>query len=234
MTAPPRPEALLADMVTATHILIAEGVLDVFGHIAVRDPDRADVFWHPRAVAPARLCAEDILPFSFDGQPLVAADTPLYSERVLHCALLADPSKGASLHYHAASLMPYCMGGRALVAISQTGAWIGEQVPLWDSRTAFGDTPMLVTDHAQAQDIATALGPGHLALMRGHGAVVTFRAIHAAREADTLTKAAALGPVTPLSPGEIALAGSFSPAAVARGWDHWTALHTGGAEGPET
>ena len=217
-------------------------MLDVFGHIAVRDPERDDVFWHPRGVAPARLTARDILPFGFDGEPLIATDMPLYSERVLHCALLADPSKGASLHYHAAALMPYCMGGRPLIALSQTGAWMGAEVPLWDSRERFGDTPMLVTDHAQARDLAAAMGPGHIALMRGHGAVVTgtdlrdltFRAIHAAREAETLTRAAGLGPGTALSPGEIAKAGTLSPAAVARGWDHWTALHTDGAERPTT
>ncbi|WP_158969478.1 class II aldolase/adducin family protein [Chachezhania sediminis] len=234
-----RPNDLLADMVTATRILIHQGVLDVFGHLAVRDPKNPEIFWHPRAVAPARLTAEDILPFGMDGEPLVATDAQLYSERVLHPALLADPTKNASLHCHAADLMPYCMGSRPLVALSQTGAWMGAEVPLWDSRAAFGDTNMLVTDTAQARDLAATTGAGHIALMRGHGAVITgnsllavvFHAIHAAREAATLTRALALGPVTPLSAGEIQKAGTPAPAAIRRGWDHWTALLPGDAEG---
>lgn len=241
MTAPARPEALLADMVTATRILISHGVLDVFGHLAVRDPVRPDVFWMPRAVAPARLRADDILPFSMDGRPLTDTDAALYSERVLHPALLADPAKGASLHCHAAELMPYWHGRSAPVALSQTGAWMGARVPLWDSRDRFGDTPMLVTDAEQARDLAATLAGGHIALMRGHGAVLTgtdlrdltFRAVHAAREAHTLTLATGLGPVTPLSPGEIAQAGTPAAAAVARSWDHWTALLDRAAEGNE-
>lgn len=227
-----RPYELLEQIVTATRVLVHEGVMDVFGHIALRDPTDSGTFWLGRAGAPARLTAADLLPFNLDGAPLEATDAPLFSERFIHAAVFrADDQAQASCHHHAASLMPYCMGGRPLVALSQTGAWMGGEVPLWDSRKNFGNTNMLVTTMEQAADLVGALGPGRIVLLRGHGVLVTgisaedvvFRCIHACREAETLTAALSLGPVISLSPGEISLAGTPAPAALQRGWDHWTA-----------
>ena len=44
----PRPQALLDQLVTATRILVHEGVMDVFGHVALRDPSDPGVFWLAR------------------------------------------------------------------------------------------------------------------------------------------------------------------------------------------
>jgi hypothetical protein len=51
-------------------------------------------------------------------------------------------------------------------------ASMGAKVPLWDSRTTFGDTNLLVTNMELARDLAAALGSHPVALMRGHGCVV--------------------------------------------------------------
>lgn len=228
-----RPQQLIENLVTATRILINEGVMDVFGHVAVRDPDEPGTFWLARAGAPARITADDILPFGLDGAPLVETPDALFSERFIHAAVFrADATVMASCHHHAASIMPYCMGGHALCALSQTGAWMGSMVPLWDSRHRFGDTAMLVNDMDQADDLAATLGDHRLVLMRGHGALVTgtsvedmtFRAVHACREADMLTTGLQIGSVMPLSQGEIERAAKLSSAAIARAWSHWTAL----------
>lgn len=227
------PTALIEDLVTATHILIHQNVLDVFGHVAFRDPDNEGVFWMAAAGAPARIMPDDVLPFDLEGALRVASQAPLFSERFLHAALFAArPDLQASCHYHAEALMPYCLGARTLGARSQTGGWMGAQVPLWDSQDRFGDTAMLVSDLDQAQDLVAAMGQSTLVLMRGHGALVggfslpdlIFRAIHACRDARCDTLAFGLGDVTPLSAGEIANCQSIAPAAISRSWDHWKAL----------
>ncbi|MBW3097251.1 class II aldolase/adducin family protein [Pseudohoeflea coraliihabitans] len=227
-----RPTELIEHLVTGTGILVNEGIMDVFGHVAVRDPDEAGIFWLARACAPARLRADDLLPFDLDGSPIDETGDALYSERFIHAAVFrADPTATASCHHHAASIMPFCMGGQTLHAVSQTGAWMGCAVPLWDSRTKFGDTAMLVNDMEQAADLASTLAEQRIVLMRGHGALVTgtsiqdviFRSIHACREADTLAAALRIGSVTKLSEGEIKRVGTPSPAAVERAWAHWTA-----------
>lgn len=228
----PRPLAQIEDLITATRILINEAVLDVFGHVAVRDPVNPGIFWMGAAGAPAGIMLEDVLPFDLDGNPLGSPDVPLFSERFLHAALFkAREDLHASCHHHAEALMPYCLGATTLGAISQTGGWMGAQVPLWDSRERFGDTSMVVTNMAQAEDLIATLGQGTIILLRGHGTLVggndlrdlTFRAVHSCREARTDTLARGLGPVTVLSAGEIALCSSIAPAAISRSWEHWKA-----------
>lgn len=231
---PPRPEALIEDLVSATRIMINEGVLDVFGHVAFRDPARADVFWMGLAGAPARIAAGDVQPFDMEtGAPLIATDAELFSERCMYAALFrARPDLQAACHHHSDALMPYCLGARVLGAISPTGGWMGAQVPLWDSRDQFGDTSLLVTEMAQAEDLAAAMGEGTIVLMRGHGTMVagfdlrdmTYRTVHACREARCDTAARGLGDVTVLSPGEITRCRQIGPPAIARAWSHWTAL----------
>ena len=45
-------EVRTADLVAANHILADQGVLDGFGHVSVRHPDRADCFLLARSLAP--------------------------------------------------------------------------------------------------------------------------------------------------------------------------------------
>ena len=42
-------------------------------------------------------------------------------------------------------------------------------MPVWDIADKFGDTNLLVTNMAQASDLAKCLGESSVALMRGHG-----------------------------------------------------------------
>ncbi|KPQ05112.1 MAG: hypothetical protein HLUCCA12_15845 [Rhodobacteraceae bacterium HLUCCA12] len=227
---PKRPTALIEDLVTSTRILINENVLDVFGHVAFRDPLHSEIFWMAAAGAPAQVTPEDVLPFDLDGNPIGASDAPVFVERFLHAAVFkACGELHASCHHHAEALMPYCLGARSLGASSQTGGWMGAKVPLWDSRTRFGDTSMVVTNMAQAEDLILTMGASTIVLLRGHGALVcgaslqdmTFRAVHACREARCNTIAGSIGSVTMLSDGEIALSATITPAAIQRSWDHW-------------
>jgi hypothetical protein len=49
------------------------------------------------------------------------------------------------------------------------GSFIGIEVPVWDIADNFGDTNLLITNVAQANDLAKCLGENSVALMRGHG-----------------------------------------------------------------
>ena len=52
---------LLQDLAIANRILVNEGVLDGFGHISLRHPERADRFFIARSMAPGLVCADDLL-----------------------------------------------------------------------------------------------------------------------------------------------------------------------------
>jgi HCOMODA/2-hydroxy-3-carboxy-muconic semialdehyde decarboxylase len=64
---------LIADLVVANWILVDEGVLDGFGHVSVRDPQRFFMARH-RALG---------LVFGLDGEAVRADGVSLYSERFI-------------------------------------------------------------------------------------------------------------------------------------------------------
>ena len=53
------PDDLLQDLAIANRILVNEGVLDGFGHISLRHPERADRFFIARSMAPGS-CSGDV------------------------------------------------------------------------------------------------------------------------------------------------------------------------------
>jgi ribulose-5-phosphate 4-epimerase/fuculose-1-phosphate aldolase len=134
-------------------------------------------------------------------------------------------------HHHAPAMLPFCVADVPLVPVFHLGATMGTTVPIWDSQDEFGDTDLLVATEAQGISLARALGPHWTVLMRGHGVTVAgrslremvFRAIYGMRNAETLSRARALGPVRALTPGESAAAEAFNlkPFAADRAWEQW-------------
>ena len=84
MTAGPASE-----LVTASRILVAQGVLDAFGHVSLRDPGDPSQFWLSTARPPSAVTETDFLRFDLSAEPVEATDAPLFSERVLHAAIYA-------------------------------------------------------------------------------------------------------------------------------------------------
>jgi ribulose-5-phosphate 4-epimerase/fuculose-1-phosphate aldolase len=221
---------LIDDLVMAHRILVREGVLDAFGHVSVRDPENAGLFWLARALPPSVVAAGDMIAFDMDAEPVRQTDAPLYAERFIHSEVYrARPDVSAVCHHHAPSIMPFCITSRPLVPVSQTGAFMGGPVPVWDSADAFGDTALLIVDQAQGRSLAARLGQGALVLMRGHGVTVVgstiselvFRSVYSRREAEHHLSAAAFGAPQPLSPGEIEKARQVRPPVLDRCWRHW-------------
>src|SRR5690606_28607268 len=127
MTGVPDP-----DIVLASRILVAENVLDAFGHVSVRDPEHPRRFWLSIARPPSTVRLQDFFQHGEEGEPIRPLDAPQFAERVLHAALYAsDPNIGAICHHHSPSLLPFCIGAGPLYPVSQTGGFLGGEVPLW-------------------------------------------------------------------------------------------------------
>jgi len=67
--------------------------------------------------------------------------------------------------------------GTKIRPLLHTCACMGHEVPIWDSGDKFGDTNMLVSSIEMGRDLARRVGDGRTALLRGHGSVVTAKAI---------------------------------------------------------
>jgi ribulose-5-phosphate 4-epimerase/fuculose-1-phosphate aldolase len=217
-------------LVLANHILANTGVLDAFGHVSVRHPDRPGHFLLSCSKAPELVKHEDILEYNLDSVVVGGAKAAQYSERFIHSEIYrARPDVQAICHHHSPTVMPFCVAGVPIVPVYQHGALIGKHVPLWDSQEAFGDTNLLITNPEQGASLADALGAASMVLMRHHGATVVgarlkelvFRAVSACKNADYQYRAMSIGIVTGLSDGEIERAANVPPTAIDRAWDLW-------------
>jgi ribulose-5-phosphate 4-epimerase/fuculose-1-phosphate aldolase len=221
----------LDELVTANRILAREGVVDSFGHVSIRHPDRPERYLLSRARAPECIEVDDLMEFASDGTPIEPAGRKPYAERFIHGAVYdARPEVQAVVHHHSPSVIPFGVTGARLSPVMHMCAGIGVGVPTWDSRTRFGDTNLLVTNAAMAADLAAALAQRPVILMRGHGCVVAgaslrevvFNSIYLQLNADVQMKAHALGEITFLSDGEVAAVlrtrASFT---FERAWEYW-------------
>ncbi len=231
----PDMKLLLSDLVTANHILANENVLDSFGHVSIRHPDRPDRFIMSRARAPQRCELNDLMEFTLDGQvmgPTPAPGKP-YSERFIHGALYeARPEVNAVVHNHSVSVIPFSVvKGAKLRPLMHMAGPIGDDINVWDSSTKFGDTNLLVTSMEMARDMAKTVGPRTVSLLRGHGCVVTalslrevvFTSIYLEINAGIQMKALSIGnEVQFLTPGEVSIiTKGRSGFTFERGWENW-------------
>ena len=70
--------------VVANRILAAEGVLDGFGHVSIRDPRDPACYLMSRSLAPALVTAADIVQHDLDNKPTQDRGQALYYERWIH------------------------------------------------------------------------------------------------------------------------------------------------------
>jgi HCOMODA/2-hydroxy-3-carboxy-muconic semialdehyde decarboxylase len=229
-TLPSLPE--FRRLVAANRILANEGVVDAFGHISVRDPRNPRQFVLARSRSPALVELGDLMEFGADGAPLDARGRTPYGERMIHAAVYeARPDVMSVVHHHAYAVLPFTISGAPLKPVIHTASLIGAEVPVWDSRTKFGATDMLVRTLDQGRDLAKTLGSHSCALMRGHGAVVVATSIQAAVltsvymlvNANVEREALVLGKAEGLSADEIekSAATQLSPLALDRAWEYF-------------
>ena len=209
------------DLMIANRILAREGVVDAYGHVSVRHPEKPERFLMSRSRSPELVEPGDVLEFGPDGEPVRSGGPPVYGERFIHAAILAArPDVHAVVHSHSEELIPFGITRARLRPVFHVAARMGAEVPVWDIRERFGDrTNLLVTDMDQGRDLAERLAGNRVVLMRGHGVAVAMESLHSAVltaiytqvNARVQTEAMRLdGAVNYLSPGEIETCGDVA------------------------
>ena len=228
-------DSVLKDLVIANRILAKEDVVDAYGHVSIRHPDKPQHFFIARSLAPDLVERDDLVELGLDGQPVRAETRSLYLERFIHAAIYeARPDINAVVHAHAEDILPFGIAqATPLKPVIHSGSFIGADVPVWDIADKFGDTNLLVTNIEQGRDLAQCLAQNNVALMRGHGFASAGRSlievvrmsVYLPRNARALIRAKLLGgEIKYLSQGEIAArAAGYSPysAETWRAWQYW-------------
>ena len=219
----------------ANRILAKEDVVDAYGHVSIRHPDKPNHFFISRSLAPELIERDDIVELGLDGQPVRDETRPLYLERFIHAAIFeARPDIHAVVHAHAEDTLPFGIAqATPLRPVIHSGSFIGAHVPVWDIADRFGDTDLLVRNMDHGRDLARCLGNNNVALMRGHGFASAGRSlievvrmsVYLPRNARALMRAQQLGgEIKYLSEGEIgARASGYKPYAPEtwRAWEYW-------------
>ncbi|MEC7765166.1 MAG: class II aldolase/adducin family protein [Pseudomonadota bacterium] len=226
-------DELIADLVTANHILAHEGVLDAFGHVSIRHPDDPALFLLSQSRSPELVSRDDIMTFTHDGGVVGEDDRKPYLERFIHGSIYAErPDVFAVVHSHAREILPFAVTREPLRPVTHLGAIVGAEVPVWDIRDAFGPaTNMLVSNGDQGDNLARALGERDGILMRGHGSVVvgrdvreaTLKAIYLGVNAQVLAEARRIGEPVFLSEEEQRLSKDVNLAQnpMTRAWQYY-------------
>ncbi len=223
-------DAIAMDLVRANHILADKGVVDAFGHVSVRLPERSDRFLIARSMAPALVRGPDILELDLSGTSVGRSVAKSYVERFIHAEIYrARPDVGAIVHSHSPAVIPFGVTSTALRPIFHMSAFLGERTPIFDIHDAVGDSDMLIRNAPLGVALADCLGTSNAVLQRGHGSTVVgttlqeavFRAVYLEINARLQTDAARLGPITFLSAGEAELADAAVRQQVDRAWDLW-------------
>ncbi len=219
-------------LIAANRILAFENVVDAFGHVSVRDPRNPANFVMSRSRSPALVEPADLMVFDLKGNPLDLRGRTVYGERMIHAAIYAArPEVNSVVHSHTYSVLPFTITNVPLRPVVHAASVIGAEIPVWDIRTDFGDTDMLVRSIEQGASLARKLANNTCVLMRGHGVAVVgagieravLTAIYLKINADVILQARALGESKALSDAEIQLATSaqFSDLALPRAWEYF-------------
>jgi HCOMODA/2-hydroxy-3-carboxy-muconic semialdehyde decarboxylase len=224
-------DELIDDLVVANHILYNEGVVDGFGHISVRHPQRQERFLLSRSVAPAVVTHDDVMEHDLDGEPVDAKGRRAYLERFIHSEIYrARPDVQAIVHSHSPSIIPYTVTAAKLRPIYHMSGFLGLGVPTFEIRDAGGpDTDMLIRTPQLGAALAATLACTAYALMRGHGSVavgtsirqVVYRAIYAEVNASLQSEASRMGEITFLNEVEAANASATNDQVLDRPWAVW-------------
>jgi ribulose-5-phosphate 4-epimerase/fuculose-1-phosphate aldolase len=177
-------EARIEDVITASHILTNEGILDSFGHVSARSVKNPDHFFMPRAMPPALVSRADIVEVGLDCKP-VSPDAPrLNGERYIHCQVYKARSDVQSvIHTHDLAVIPFGLAGIPLRPVVAQAGFLPPETPLFEIRDANASESkrgMLVLNAQLGDTLAKKLGPNPVVLMRGHGDTVVGRSVREA------------------------------------------------------
>lgn len=214
----------------ATRILTGEGIIDGFGHVSLRHPERPDHYLMLRN----NIGAAEVLELDADSNPVDAPDARPSIERFIHGEIYRQrPDVHAVVHTHAPALIPFGVSEVPLRPLYHMCGFLEDGAPIFDIRRLHGITNLLVTTPEIGQSLAASLGSRALVLMRGHGATVVgssvkeavFRAVYATVNAQLQPVAMQLGNPSFLDPGEAKLADELHQFVVNRPWDYWLAKY---------
>jgi len=223
--------ALAEDLVAASRILAAQGILDAYGHVSARSDGDPSRFVISRSLAPALVEAKDLMELGADSEPLPGEKRKAFLERYIHGEIYrARPEVQAIVHSHSPSVIPFGVTRTKLRPVYHMAGFLWSGTPVYDIRKDRAENDLLIRDRSLGEALAGSLGKCTCVLMRGHGMTVVgesvpeavFRAIYTEGNARLQLDAMRIeGPIEFLSDGEGRGATAMNRGTMDRPWELW-------------
>ncbi len=195
---------LREQLATCTRIFAMQGMIGVFGHVSVYQPETQRVFITPGMGSDkAKLRPEQMICTDLDGRPLEGKDGPPV-EWPIHTGLhRARQDALAVAHLHTPYATLFTIAKREFKPVTLQGAIFSDGIPLYPEA-------QLITTPARASGLLKNMGEKRAVLLRGHGIVVAgknlqevlFASLVLEDDAKKTMQAATLGEVGTISPEE--------------------------------
>ncbi|HEX4408602.1 MAG TPA: class II aldolase/adducin family protein [Xanthobacteraceae bacterium] len=235
MATPSAIDEAIENLVAANRILAMEHVLDGFGHVSIRHPDRADRYFMSRSIAPAQVTAADIVEHTLDNEAAQDKDrgTKLYYERWIHGEVYkVRPDVNAVVHSHSPTVVPFASTKAPLRPLLHNASFLGFGAPVFEIRNHVAHSDLMISTAELGKAMAGTLGAkAEVVLLRGHGNVVVgptiqiavFRAYYTEINARQQLQAITLDRdnVVYMDDGECATTDKVMQASAGRPWDLW-------------
>lgn len=162
---------LREQLATCTRILAMQGLIGLFGHVSVYEPETKTIFFTPGSGSDkALLQAEDMVAVQLDGRPLDAKRRPPI-EWPIHTSLHAAREDALAVaHLHTPFATLFAIAKRPFRPVTGQGTIFGEGVPVYDDSR-------LVTTPERGQKLLEVMGPRRAALLRAHGIAVAGQSL---------------------------------------------------------
>jgi len=229
---------LREQLALCTRILAMQGLIGVFGHVSVYQPETKTVFITPGMGSDkGSLQPDDMVATDLNGKPLAGKEGPPV-EWPIHTALhgaRADALAVAHLHTPHATL--FAIAKRKFEPVTLQGAIFADGVPLYPEA-------QLITSPQRGDALLKVIGNKRAALLRGHGIVVAgvnlqevlYCALVLEDDAKKTLQAASLGEVGTLSAEECKAFGAeiALERRAGRAWNYFRSLESRWDRQPST
>jgi ribulose-5-phosphate 4-epimerase/fuculose-1-phosphate aldolase len=151
----------------AVRICNDAGVMDVNGHVSMRDAEDPNVFWiNDRHAGRATLTAANVVPFDIRANRRVGTGVEPPSEVHIHREIYLRRADVRSIvHSHPQTVLALS----AIGAVERPSTTVGTFLP--EAGAPVFDSPVLINTSARGEALAAALGDAPAVVLRQHGAV---------------------------------------------------------------
>ncbi|KAF2101266.1 arad-like aldolase/epimerase [Rhizodiscina lignyota] len=128
-------QELRRKLITANHVLHNHGVVDAYGHISIRHPQKTEIYIMCGYMAPAIVTSsDDLIEYWVKDSSTVDPNAKKgYSERFIHGEVFRMfPSVNCVVHSHAEDVLPYVTSGVPLLPVFHMSGFLGDDVPVFD------------------------------------------------------------------------------------------------------